>query len=86
MFFLYWIKLKAAKKLNDNKTLYADAKCSLSCIVLSLVLFVGSLIAVIADGKNADVWWLDSSITIVMGLLIIKEGVEAIIYSFSKDF
>lgn len=85
MFFLYYIKKKAAFKLNKNKTLLADAKCSLSCIVLSLVLFAGSLVAILTEDEF-DGWWIDSVITIIMAILIAKEGAEAFIYSFSKDF
>ncbi|MBL0212187.1 MAG: cation transporter [Holophagaceae bacterium] len=73
MFFLWRAKTRAAAAL-DSAALRSDAACSLACIRLSMVLFAGSLLFMLSPG----LWWLDGAAAILLGLLILKEGVEGI--------
>jgi hypothetical protein len=73
MFFLWYEKAKTAVVLQSN-TLAADASCSLSCIELSVALLIGSALR----HANESLWWVDGTITLIMGVLIVKEGVEVV--------
>jgi divalent metal cation (Fe/Co/Zn/Cd) transporter len=70
MGFLWRAKRQAARAL-DSATLAADAACSLACIQLSVVLFVGSLLFLLAP----TLWWVDAAAALGLALLIGKEGV-----------
>ncbi len=81
MFYLWRAKTRAASAL-DSAALKSDAACSLACIQLSLVLFVGSLIFLLSPG----LWWLDGAAAILLALLILKEGAEGIRAARSPGF
>ncbi|CAH1762139.1 10483_t:CDS:2 [Entrophospora sp. SA101] len=81
MGFLWIFKYYLGKLLNSS-TIASDAKCSLGCIVISLVLFLGSLIYLV--WKN--LWWIDPSVALILTVLFAKEGIEMIIWAKSKDF
>jgi len=81
MFFLYYSKLKAAVALKSS-TMEKDAQCSLGCIQLSTVLFIGSLIYLISD----TVWWIDSAAALGIALFIGSDGYHGIKAALSKDF
>jgi divalent metal cation (Fe/Co/Zn/Cd) transporter len=81
MAYLWRAKLKAAKAL-DSATLEADATCSLACIQLSVVLFAGSLLFLLAPG----LWWVDAAAALGLALLIGKEGVGMIRAARSPSF
>lgn len=81
MFFLWRAKLKVAKGL-DSKSLASDAACSMACIKLSLVLLAGSFLYWI----RPTLWWIDSAATLVLALLILREGYEMISASRQQTF
>jgi divalent metal cation (Fe/Co/Zn/Cd) transporter len=81
MAFLWRAKLGAAKAL-DSATLAADAACSLACIQLSVVLFTGSLVFLIAPA----LWWVDAAAALSLALLIGKEGFGMIRAARSEAF
>lgn len=81
MFFLWSAKTRIAKKL-DSSAVLKDADCSLACIKLSVVLFAGSLIFMIAPA----LWWSDGVAAIVLSLLIAWEGVGTIRGALKPDF
>jgi divalent metal cation (Fe/Co/Zn/Cd) transporter len=81
MVFLWRAKLRAAKGL-DSATVAADAACSLACIQLSLVLFAGSLLFLVAPG----LWWADAAAGLLLAGLILKEGVTMIRAAQSECF
>ena len=81
MFFLWLSKQKVARAL-DSATVMKDADCSLACIKLSLVLFVGS----IAYFVFPNLWYTDSLASLALAFLIGKEGWETIAASRKKDF
>jgi len=69
MSFLWWTKRKASKIL-DSMTLSKDASCSLACIKLSTILFIGSLLYYLIP----TLWWLDSSVAIIFAIMFTWEG------------
>eukprot|EP01083_Nonionella_stella_P112389 330519_1 len=81
MAFLWLAKLRAAVVL-DSSTLFSDAQCSLGCIQLSVILFVGSLLFMLYD----RLWWVDSATTLIIATLIFREGVKTVRASFRADF
>jgi len=81
MAFLWRAKLQAAKAL-DSATLAADAACSLACIQLSVVLFTGSLLFLLAPA----LWWVDAAAALGLALLIGYEGVGMIRAAGSERF
>ncbi|HJW43997.1 MAG TPA: cation transporter [Geothrix sp.] len=81
MVFLWRAKLQAARAL-DSATVAADAACSLACIQLSLVLFAGSLLFLLAPA----LWWVDAMAALALALLIGKEGVGMVRAARSAAF
>ncbi|CAG8440167.1 9544_t:CDS:1 [Ambispora gerdemannii] len=81
MGFLYLSKKNLAKNLNSS-TMASEAQCSLACIKITVVVFLGSILYVIWK----DGWWLDSAAALILGLFFVKEGVEMIIWARSKNF
>ncbi len=71
MFFLWKAKLRVADQL-DSKTMRSDAYCSLACIKLSTILFMGSAIYMLYPA----LWWIDSSFALVLSFFIGREGLE----------
>jgi divalent metal cation (Fe/Co/Zn/Cd) transporter len=69
MGFLWQAKRAAAAAL-DSRTLEMDAACSLACIQLSLVLFAGSLLYLVAPA----LWWADGAAALVLSAFIAREG------------
>ncbi len=69
MFWLWSAKRGVARQLN-SASMMKDATCSLVCIQLSLVLFVGSLTFALIP----SLWWIDSAAALVIAALIGKEG------------
>ena len=71
---LIWApKVYLARALNSS-TMQGEATCSLSCIQITIVLFVGSLVYRVWKGG----WWVDSATSIVLGLLFLREGYKMI--------
>ena len=71
---LIWApKVYLARALNSS-TMQGEATCSLSCIQITIVLFVGALVYRVWKGG----WWVDSATSIVLGLLFAREGYKMI--------
>ncbi|CAG8466960.1 860_t:CDS:1 [Cetraspora pellucida] len=81
MSFIWLIKSYAAKLLNSF-TMASDAKCSLSCIQITLVVFFSSLIYTVWR----NVWWVDSVAALILSMLFAKEGIGMILWAISQDF
>lgn len=81
MFFLWNAKKKLAIEL-DSKTVAKDADCSMACIKLSAVLFVGSLLFLILP----QFWWADSVAALILSFLVGKEGWETVSLAQREDF
>lgn len=78
---LYLLK-RFATRILDSATLASDAKCSLSCVKLSVVVFLGSGIFWL----DPNLWWMDSAAAILISLFITAEGIKTVYYAMSKDF
>jgi len=81
MVFLWRAKLRTARAL-DSAALRSDAACSLACIQLSAVLFLGSLLFMAFPA----LWWADAMAGLALAALIAKEGLEGIRASRGADF
>lgn len=73
MVFLWRAKLRTAQAL-DSATVAADAACSRACIQLSVVLFAGSLVFLLAPA----LWWVDAAAALGLAVLIGREGLGMI--------
>lgn len=69
---LAWGKLKAADKLS-SPALRAEAKETIACTILSLILLVG-----LAANATVGWWWADPIAGLLMIPWLIKEGMEGI--------
>ena len=69
MVFLWRAKQRVAQAL-DSATVAADAACSRACIQLSVVLFAGSLLFLLAP----TLWWVDGAAALGLSILIAREG------------
>ncbi len=81
MFYLWSAKRKVALEL-DSSTVMKDAECSLACIKLSIVLFLGSLLFLAIP----SLWWADSVAALVIAVYIAKEGWSTIRAARSEEF
>ena len=79
---LIWLpKPWIAEELNSS-VMRGEAKCSLACIYLTFVLFVGSLIFKFWNGG----WWIDSAVAIILGLFFAHQGYEMISWARNSQF
>ncbi|CAK5275239.1 unnamed protein product [Mycena citricolor] len=67
---LIWLPKGYLARALNSSVMQGEAKCSLSCIQITIVLFVGSLIFRFWKGG----WWVDSATSIVLGLFFGWEG------------
>lgn len=81
MFFLWYLKVHAAVVL-DDAPLLADAACSLGCIQLSTVLFVGSVMFKIDD----QLWWVDPVAALIICMFLGHEGYGVVRNALREDF
>ena len=79
---LYFLKLHVAFALS-SATMESDAQCSLCCIQLSSVLFLGSLVSHLAGDS---VWWFDGATALIIALLVGREGFNAARSARRPDF
>lgn len=77
-----WRAKRAAAAALDSQALAGDAACSLACIQLSAVLFLGSLLFLLWPG----LWWVDAAAALVLSAFIAKEGVQGIRAAARPDF
>ena len=81
MIFIWLPKPWIAIELNSS-VMRGEAACSLACIYLTIVLFIGSLIYKLWEGG----WWIDSVIAILLGFFFFREGWQMIAWARSKEF
>ncbi|CAG8786807.1 14635_t:CDS:2 [Dentiscutata erythropus] len=79
---LLWLSKLLVAKLLNSSTMMSDAKCTLSCIQVTLVILFGSLIYSVWSGG----WWVDSASALILGIFFAKEGIGMIIWAKSKNF
>lgn len=71
MYWLYWSKMKFGKKLNALPVI-ADARCTLVCIYMSVVLLVSSLVY-----ELSGIGWIDTVGALGLAWFSFSEGREA---------
>jgi hypothetical protein len=81
MIFIWLPKRYLAIALNSS-VMQGEAICSLSCIQLTFILFVGSVLAKVWKAG----WWVDAATSIVLGLLFGWEGLKMVRWAGSKAF
>lgn len=81
MIFVWLPKPWIAAELNSS-VMRGEAACSLACIYLTIVLFVGSIVYKLWPGG----WWIDSAIAIILGFFFFYEGWGMIRWARDKDF
>jgi len=87
MYALYFWKLKAAN-IVQSATLMSDASCSLGCIHLSGVIFIGSLIFMTWKWifGTDTLWFLSPCLTLFVAYSVGKEGYSIFKNAQSEDF
>jgi len=79
---IIWLpKRYLARELNSS-AMKGEATCSLSCIQITIVLFVGSLIYRLWEGG----WWVDSATSLILGILFGWEGYKLIKWVRDPNF
>lgn len=81
MIFIWLPKPWIATELNSS-VMRGEAACSLACIYITIVLFVGSLIYKLWKGG----WWIDSVVAILLGFFFLYQGWDMIRWARDKDF
>lgn len=81
MFWLWSSKRRVAREL-DSASMAKDAACSLACIKLSVILFIGSL----AFAVWPNLWWVDSVAALGLAALIAREGWQTVEAARRPDF
>jgi cation diffusion facilitator family transporter len=67
---LFYLKYRLGKSIG-SKSLVADSKETLACVLLSIALLVG-----LGAYSIWKVWWIDSLAALVIAALILREGYE----------
>ena len=70
-----------ARELNSS-AMAGEAKCSLSCMCMTVVLLIGSLIYKLWPGG----WWVDSATAIALAIFFGKESVAMVRWGASNSF
>ena len=77
-----WLPKRYLARALNSSAMAGEATCSLSCIQITIVLFVGSLIFRL--WKNG--WWLDSATSLILGALFGWEGYKMIKWVRDPNF
>jgi hypothetical protein len=81
MIFIWLRKPWIAAELNSS-VMRGEAACSLACIYLTVVLFVGSLVYKLWHAG----WWINSAVAIMLGCFFLHEGWQMIAWARNKNF
>jgi len=79
---LIWLPKRYLAKALDSSTMRGEATCSLSCIQITGVLFVGSLIFRAWHGG----WWVDGATSLILSFLFAWEGIKMVLWARSSEF
>jgi hypothetical protein len=77
-----WLPKRYLARALDSSAMAGEATCSLSCIQITIVLFVGSLIFRLWRGG----WWVDSATSLILGFLFFWEGYKLIKWVRDPEF
>lgn len=79
---LIWLPKRYLARALNSSTMMGEATCSLSCIQITTVLFIGSLIFRLWKGG----WWVDSATSLILGLLFGREAWKMISWVRDPEF
>ncbi|KAF8463558.1 hypothetical protein JB92DRAFT_3066470 [Gautieria morchelliformis] len=79
---LIWLPKRYLARALNSSAMQGEATCSLSCIQITLVLFVGSLVFRLWRGG----WWVDSATSLLLGVLFGWEGWKMVRWVRSPEF
>lgn len=79
---MIWLPKRYLATALDSSTMRGEAICSLSCIQLTCVLFIGSLIFRVWHGG----WWIDGATSMILSVLFGWEGYKMVVWAGSKEF
>lgn len=79
---LIWLPKRFLARALNSSAMAGEATCSLSCIQITIVLFIGSLVFRLWPGG----WWVDSATSLVLGLLFGWEGYKLIKWARDPEF
>ncbi|KLO14333.1 hypothetical protein SCHPADRAFT_811448, partial [Schizopora paradoxa] len=79
---IIWYPTNTLAHVLHSSTLEGEAKCSLTCIQMTLVLFIGSLIVRVSKGG----WWVNSVTTMLLGRLFEYEAWKTIKWVRDPNF
>ncbi|KAF8198629.1 hypothetical protein BJ912DRAFT_952150 [Pholiota molesta] len=77
-----WLPKRYLARALDSSVMAGEATCSLSCIQITIVLFIGSLVFRLWSGG----WWVDSATSIILGFLFFWEGYKIIKWVRDPNF
>lgn len=69
-----WLPKRYLARALDSSAMKGEATCSLSCIQITIVLFVGSLVRRLWENG----WWVDSATSLFLGMLFGWEAYKTI--------
>ena len=79
---LIWLPKRYLAKALNSAAMEGEALCSLTCVQITVVLFVGSLIFKLWPGG----WWCDGATSLGLSLLFACDGWRTISWSMNPKF
>ncbi|KAF8524111.1 hypothetical protein BU17DRAFT_43214, partial [Hysterangium stoloniferum] len=77
-----WLPKRYLARALNSSAMAGEATCSLSCIQITIVLFVGSLIFKLWTKG----WWVDSATSLILGVLFGWEGYKMVKWVRDPNF
>ena len=77
-----WLPKRYLARALDSSAMKGEAACSRACILITGVLFIGSLIYRLWHNG----WWVDSATSLILGLLFGRDGVEMLQWARDPEF
>ena len=79
---VFWVLKKKAGDVLKSPVMLSDAKCSLMCMCLGLLVVASSLL----DMLVPKLWWLDSACAIALALFFIRDGIKIVRATYEESF
>lgn len=79
---LLWLPKRYLAKALDSSTMAGEAACSLSCIQITLVVFIGALVFKI----SRKAWWVDSAACVLLSILFAREAWKMLRWVTDPEF
>lgn len=79
---LLWLPKRYLARALNSSTMAGEAACSLSCIQITLVVFLGAFVFRI----SRKAWWVDNACCIVLSLLFAREAWKMLSWVTNPEF